>query len=95
MKKAIAAIFILVFALAGGISPASAEPGWGRGRGRGRSYGRSRGRGRGWGYNDYNPLPEIFGGIVGGWLGSQMRPDPEPPRSPFAPEEEEEDDGPR
>lgn len=74
MKRAIAALLIALAALVvvpvgGG---ASAEP-----RGRGRGRGRSWGRGHYWRpqVTPLNPLGSIFGGIVGGWLGSQMNKD--------------------
>jgi hypothetical protein len=67
--KIVAAIGIV---LVGAFAPASAEP-WHGSRGRGRSRGRSyRHWNRG---NDYNPLPGFWGGVLGGWLGSQFNKD--------------------
>ena len=73
MKKLIAAAIIV---LAGVVStaPASADPPWTKGRSR-----QWRGRrqywnpNRGWFYD--NPLPGFLGGILGGWLGSQVNND--------------------
>lgn len=73
MKKAIAAIFIAIFALVGGATPpAGAEPRGYRGN-RGRS--RSR-RGRGW-YRQPDPgaLGGILGGVFGSWLWNEMNKD--------------------
>lgn len=81
VRKLIAAAIIFVLAGAAAAAPVSAEPrgrgqrgGWGEQRGRSRHW---QGRrqywrpGHGW-YYDPNPLGSIFGGIIGGWLGSQM-----------------------
>lgn len=71
MVRKIIAAAVIALVGAASVVPASADP-----RGRARGW-RGR-RGRGWGYqhqwapSPYNPLPGFFGGILGGWLGSQV-----------------------
>jgi hypothetical protein len=81
--KIVAAIAIVLVGLT--VGPASADPrGGGRGRGNhSRSWGnhsRSRGSSRSWGYRHHrpsDPLGGFWGGVVGGWLGSQFSNDRE------------------
>jgi hypothetical protein len=74
--KIVAAIAIVLVGLT--VSPASADPrGGGRGRGNySRGHGRSWGNSRSWGYRHHrpssDPLGGFWGGVVGGWLGSQF-----------------------
>lgn len=85
LARLVAAILIAVSALALPLGDARAEP---RGR-----YRRGRGRPQIHQHFD-NPLGSILGGIFGGWLAEQMRPDTPPPPPPPAPyyDDEEEDD---
>jgi hypothetical protein len=73
---------ILICASVLGFAP-GAGAGW-YGEPRGRSHYRRRGRGHYRPHYD-NPVPGILGGILGGWLSQQLK--PEPPRY-----EDEEDD---